>query len=338
MIFSYSRRLVREQILIQLERDALPTSVDIPSEISRQELELDKLLITLVQTSCKADKLDRALDYTSRLHHLASFDLAQKVADFYHLPGLKERMRKLKESKERAMGEDVDEDGRIIREGWGRVLEPVPRAGVAELEPAPAHSRRSRYTEDDDDGYDSARRYGAAATTSKYNSKHSLEFPPQPAVPRRSLATAAASSLPSSSSLSSSYPVHAHAPNRRVGHDPRDTSSPPPGDSLTSFAQSDDPFATLDNTQETSATYGAKRKYGAGETGDDADDSNVMASPRKRRPSPPANQQRGAAAASATNSKGMSRHSCFQSPLLFWELIGFIGLLGRQSLCSQEST
>lgn len=300
---------MREQILIQLERDALPTSADIPSEISRQELELDKLLITLVQTSCKADKLDRALDYTSRLHHLASFDLAQKVADFYHLPGLRERMRKLKESKERAMGEDVDEDGRIIREGWGRVLEPVPRAGVAELEPAPVYSRRSRYAEDDDDGYDSGRRYEAAASTSKYNSKHSLEFPPQPAVPRRSLATAAASSFPSSSSISSSFPVH--APSRRVGHDPRDTSSPPPGDSLPSFAPSDDPFATIDNTQETSTTYGAKRKYGAGELGDDADESNVMASPRKRRPSPPANQQRGAPAASAANSKGMSS----QSPL-----------------------
>lgn len=107
-------------------------------------------------------------------------------------------------------GGDLDEDGRIIREGWGRVLEPVPRAGVAELEPAPASRRR--YAEDDDDY--TGRRYGAVATASKYNSKHSLEFPPQPAVPRRSLATASAS-MPSSS-ISSSYPI----PKRQAGHDP----------------------------------------------------------------------------------------------------------------------
>jgi chromosome transmission fidelity protein 4 len=213
-----------------MERDALPSSVDITPQISQQELELDKVLITLIQTSCKADKLDRALDYTSRLHHLPSFDLAQKVAEFYHLPGLKERMRLLKESKERAEGVEV-EDGRLIREGWGRVLEPVPRAGIAELEPDPR------------EGFASYR----GARTSHTNNRHSLEFPPQPAVPRRSLAQAPA--YPSTKS-----------------YDPQDVSSPP-------SMPADDPFIADSSMAETQDTFNLKRKHGEDNEGHD---------PRKR--------------------------------------------------------
>jgi chromosome transmission fidelity protein 4 len=202
---------------VQIERDALPPSVDVTSQISQQELELDKVLITLIQTSCKADKLDRALDYTSRLHHLPSFDLAQKVAEFYHLPGLKERMRLLKMSRERAEGIEV-EDGRLIREGWGRVLEPVPRAGIAELEPA----SRERYTS-----------YGGG----RASDANLLEFPPQPAVPRRSLAQAPA--YPSTKS-----------------YDPQDVSSPP-------SISHDDPFIANSSMTETQDTFNlaSKRKH-----------------------------------------------------------------------------
>lgn len=251
-------RLIREKILITLERDALPSTADIPSSISEQELELDKVLLTLIQTACKADKLDRALDYTSRLNHLNSFDTAQTVANFYHLPGLKERMRRLKEARERAEGLDTDEDGRIIREGWGRVLEPVPRGGVAELEPPP---RRDAYP----------RGYGGGKD---YNSKHSLEFPPQPAVPRRSLATAtAAAAYPASSS---SLPPSSY--------DTRQASPPPPrgavgyDDSSSSFAESQDTFKVA---------AVAKRKH----DGDD-DDGRVQRkraspAPVAQRPAPP---------------------------------------------------
>lgn len=217
---------------MQIERDALPPSIDITSQISQQELDLDKVLITLIQTSCKGDKLDRALDYTSRLHHLASFDLAQKVAEFYHLPGLKERMRRLKESRERAEGIEV-EDGRLIREGWGRVLEPVPRAGVAELEP----TSRERYMS-----------YGGGRA-SDVNGRDSLEFPPQPAMPRRSLAQA---------------PAYASTKS----YDPRDVSSP-------SSVLHDDPFTADSSMVETQDTFNlaSKRKHG--------EDSESYA-PRKR--------------------------------------------------------
>ncbi|KAF8308558.1 hypothetical protein DL93DRAFT_2063848 [Clavulina sp. PMI_390] len=261
-------RLIREQILITLQRDALSASASIPDSITKAETELDKVLITLIQTCCKADKLDRALDYTSRLHHLASFDLAGKVAEFYHLPGLKERMRKLKEARERslALAEDgePDEDGRIIREGWGRVLEPVPRAGVADLEPEPK-SRRARYNDYDDDEYDARRRPGPSMT-SKYNAKDSLEFPPQP-LPRRSLAKATTTSLASSSLPPSSLPTHS--------------------DTL-----ADDDLYHQDSLPTTSAVASGKRKY----TGDSLEDDqnggfgNLTASPRKKRASPPASK------------------------------------------------
>lgn len=256
-------RLIREKILITLERDALPSTADIPSSISSAELELDKLLLTLIQTACKADKLDRALDYTSRLNHLNSFDTAQTVANFYHLPGLKERMRRLKEARERSEGLDVDEDGRIIREGWGRVLEPVPRGGVAELEPPP---RRLN-------GGDAYGR-GGYGGGKDYNSKHSLEFPPQPAVPRRSLAPATAYPASSSSLPPSSYDARPNspppAPRGAVGYD----------DSSSSFAESQDTFKVT--------AAAAKRKH----NGDDEDGGRVQRkraspAPVAQRPAPP---------------------------------------------------
>jgi chromosome transmission fidelity protein 4 len=150
-----------------MRRDALPPSVTTSGEIHRQELERDKVLISLIQTACKADKLERALDYTSMLHHLASFDLAQKVADFYHLPGLKEKMAALRDVREDVDG--VNGEERDVRRGWGRISEPVPRVGVANLD----HSNGINYR----NGHDR-------------NKREFEDFRPPPVVPRRSLAAA----------------------------------------------------------------------------------------------------------------------------------------------------
>ena len=164
-------------------RDALPPSVTTSAEIHRQELERDKALISLIQTACKADKLERALDYTSMLHHLASFDLAQKVAQFYHLPGLTEKMGALRDVREDADGADGEEHD--VRSGWGRIGEPVPRVGVASLE---HHSNG--------DNYGNGRKYGNGRGP---NAREFEDFRPPPVVPRRSLA-AASPFLPSSQS------------------------------------------------------------------------------------------------------------------------------------------
>ena len=65
-------------------------------EIATKELELDKVIIQLIQNAYKNDKFPRALDLVKMLHHTASYDMAAKVAGFYHLIGLQEKIETLK--------------------------------------------------------------------------------------------------------------------------------------------------------------------------------------------------------------------------------------------------
>ena len=70
------------------------------SAIAREELGLDKVLLQMIQLACKSGQRQRALDITQLLHQPVSYDGAQKVAAFYKLPGLQEKMAALKEAKE----------------------------------------------------------------------------------------------------------------------------------------------------------------------------------------------------------------------------------------------
>lgn len=89
----------------------------------KQEIALDKYIIQLIQLSCKTDKLQRAVDLSRRLNHIASFDSAQKVAGFYQMIGLQERMAGMKRAREGDEYEgDIDP-----RKGWGKVTQPIPR-------------------------------------------------------------------------------------------------------------------------------------------------------------------------------------------------------------------
>lgn len=69
-------------------------------EISTIEVSRDKELLQLVQAACKADKLQRALDLTRLMHSLNSMEAAAKIAAFYHLPGLQEKMGIVRETIE----------------------------------------------------------------------------------------------------------------------------------------------------------------------------------------------------------------------------------------------
>ena len=120
----------RESMHLQITRDAL-SNEDVSDEILARELALDKELVQLIQTACKNDKLPRALELTSMLHHPSSFDMAVKVAGFYRLIGLQEKMEALKN--------DRIAHGRPQRRDWARDYDPVlpphlpppdvPRAG-----------------------------------------------------------------------------------------------------------------------------------------------------------------------------------------------------------------
>jgi len=111
---------------LQIARDAL-SNEDVPDEIMARELALDKELVQLIQTACKNDKLPRALELTSMLHHISSFDMAVKVAGFYRLIGLQEKMEALKD--------DRIASGRPQRRDWARDYDPVlpPRLPPADV-------------------------------------------------------------------------------------------------------------------------------------------------------------------------------------------------------------
>ena len=278
--------LLRERILTTLRTDALPPSSSLSSpSIAAAHASHDKLLLTLIQTACKASKLERALDYTSMLSSSASYKLAERMAAFYHLRGLGGKMAGLRGWKEREergeLGEDEEGEGgggiggRGVREGWGRIGEAVPRTGVAVLPSSynPNSSSTSSHSNSRNGG-------GGGGYGTDYNTKHSLDFPPPPIVPRRSLAAAPAYSHSSSSALpSSSMPSSYNA-----------TPSSPPS-------------SYMDSTQDSASTIGgagqgaAKRKRD-GEEGLDWESAGAS----KRRASPPTNAARGAVGAAGKGS------------------------------------
>ena len=119
-------RFAIETLHLDALRDALGPDELTSDEIATKELELDKVLIQLIQNACKNDKLPRALDLAKMLHHTTSYDMAAKVAGFYHLIGLQEKIETLKADREEG-GDDEDEYGvdprevaRRKREQWKR--------------------------------------------------------------------------------------------------------------------------------------------------------------------------------------------------------------------------
>ncbi|TFK94640.1 hypothetical protein K466DRAFT_475981 [Polyporus arcularius HHB13444] len=92
-------QFARESMQLEIIRDGLGEELTTDT-LAARELVLDKALIQLIQHACKTDRLARALDLTRMLHHTPSFDAAIKIANFYHLIGLKEKMEALKEERE----------------------------------------------------------------------------------------------------------------------------------------------------------------------------------------------------------------------------------------------
>lgn len=94
---------MRSEIYISQVRDSIDSgsssSDDLEYTLKQKEIALDKELLQLVQGACKADNLQRALDLSRLMHNPASVEAAAKIAGFYHLPGLQERMAGVRSKK-----------------------------------------------------------------------------------------------------------------------------------------------------------------------------------------------------------------------------------------------
>lgn len=60
------------------------------------DMEADKALLQLVQLACKADRYGRALDAARSLHSETTLEAALKIAHFFHLPSLADRMEQIR--------------------------------------------------------------------------------------------------------------------------------------------------------------------------------------------------------------------------------------------------
>ena len=174
-------RLATETLHLDVLKDALGPDELTTDEIAAKELELDKTLIQLIQNACKNDKLPRALDLVKMLHHTASYDMAAKVAGFYHLIGLQEKIEMLKADREEG-GDDEDEYGVDPREVARRKREQWRKEGYGTVPPPRPIGESSRSA-----GHNGAR-------------KAFQDFGPPPAIHRPGLTRAVgglASSQPS---------------------------------------------------------------------------------------------------------------------------------------------
>ena len=111
-------RYQRETFFSSYRRDGAPSDdYALKMRLGRAELETDKHLIKLIQTFCKAERLEAALDAALLLSQAASLVAAGKLAGYYKMPGLEERVQAVKEHKE------AEQEGNKREGKWSHLVD-----------------------------------------------------------------------------------------------------------------------------------------------------------------------------------------------------------------------
>jgi len=95
-------RIYRTNLFVNIKRDKNNDIIDDDvedSKYAKEDLEIDKLLLTLIMNSCKEGNIQRALDLTSSLRLIASVEKAVLIAVRFHLSSLAERIQLIQEAK-----------------------------------------------------------------------------------------------------------------------------------------------------------------------------------------------------------------------------------------------
>lgn len=109
--------------MLEILRDSLDDQLT-NEEIAATEQRMDRDLLVLIQHACQADNLPRAVELAKLIHNTRVLDAVIKLAEFYRLASLKEKIQTLKEIQEE--GEDRLVLAREKRKQWTRP-DPLPR-------------------------------------------------------------------------------------------------------------------------------------------------------------------------------------------------------------------
>jgi WD40 repeat protein len=104
----FEERIYRTKLFMNINRDKNNEIIDEDVEdpkYAKEDLELDKLLLTLIMNSCKEGNIQRALDLTSSLRLTASVEKAVLIAIRFRLSSLAERIQLIQEAKEKKQKE-----------------------------------------------------------------------------------------------------------------------------------------------------------------------------------------------------------------------------------------